>query len=265
MDYRVAFVPVLVWTALASGIPRASARPVRAPLAPVARSDSTLPDVSDLPLVEVPAAGGSGHTLALVMSGDGDWASFVRAVADTLAASGLPVVGLKSRSYLARTRTPEALAEDVARVLDHYLALWQRDSVVLVGYSRGADFIPLVLNRLPGALRARVRLAAMIGPSQRVTLHFHVIDLVRDVRRPTDIPLLPEAAAMMRTNVPIVCIYGERDRDTLCPSLAREGARVLARPGGHRDPDPAQEAALILSTVRPDGGSRRMSGAQHTA
>ncbi len=237
-------------TATAASI---AARAVAAQATGVIASAATVVDVARLPLVEVPAANGEGHALALLMSGDGNWASFVRHMADTLAAHGIPVVGLEARSYLDRKRTPDELARDMAHVLEHYLTTWGRDSVILIGYSRGADFVPFVLNRLPDALRERVRLAVMVGASQQVTLRFHLTDLVRDTRRSTDIPLLPEAIAMAHAGVPTVCVYGEHDRDALCPLLPPGDARVVERSGGHRDPDPAEESELILSALRSHG------------
>ncbi len=54
--------------------------------------------VMDLPLVEVPAAGG-GDTLAAFYSGDGGWAGIDRGLADGLVQAGVPVIGYDSLGY----------------------------------------------------------------------------------------------------------------------------------------------------------------------
>src|SRR5262245_36159766 len=64
---------------------------------------------AELPLVRVPAPPGEAP-LVLLLTGDGDWAAFVRDLANGVAARGAPVLGFKSRSYLSTPRTPEESA-----------------------------------------------------------------------------------------------------------------------------------------------------------
>lgn len=43
------------------------------------------------------------------------------------------------------------------------------------------------------------------------------------------------------------CIYGEQEKDTLCPELRARGVEVIARPGGHHfDRDPGALADILL-------------------
>lgn len=205
--------------------------------------------VAGLPLVEVPSRQ-PGHVLAVMLSGDGNWADIDRQVAATLADSGVAVVGLKSRSYLQEgERTPTALARDVARMLDHYLSAWQRDSVVIVGYSRGADFAPFVANRLPAELRGRLTLVAMIAPAPGASFQFHWVDLVRDTRRATDIPTLPEVARLQ--GVHVLCIYGRDEPESACRGADTAMARRVERDGGHHlDGDYRAIGALVVDAIR---------------
>ena len=110
------------------------------------------PDIGDLPLQEVHASG-SAAEFALLLTGDGGWAGLDQELAARLAASGVPTVGLNSLKYFWKARTPEEAARDVARILRHYLAAWNKQRVLLVGYSFGADVLPFVVNRLPADLR----------------------------------------------------------------------------------------------------------------
>lgn len=205
--------------------------------------------VAGLPLVEVPAAR-PGHALAVVLSGDGDWADIDRAMARTLADSGVAVVGLRSRSYLqGGRRTPLVLADDVARVLRHYMAAWQRDSVVIVGYSRGADFAPFVANRLPADLHDRLSLVAMLALAPAASFQFHWSDLVRDTKRDTDLPTLPEVARLR--GVHLLCIYGREEEESACRDVDPTAVRAIERGGGHHfDGDYRALGVLVLDALR---------------
>lgn len=208
--------------------------------------------VKGLPLIEVPARR-PGRSLALLMSGDGNWAELDRGVAATLADSGIAVVGLRSRSYLRdQARTPETLTADVTRVLRHYMQAWGRDSVVLVGYSRGADFAPFVANRLPTGLRDRLELVVMLAPAPNASFHFHWLDLVRDTPRATDLPVLPELVRL--GGVPVLCVYGRDEEVSACRDTSALGdpeVRVVERAGGHHfDGDYSALGNLAVAALR---------------
>ncbi len=202
-----------------------------------------------LPLVEVPAdsaaASVPGRPLAFVFSGDGDWAGADKKIASVFAGAGIPVVGLKARSYLrGARRTPDGTARDVAAILTEYLARWGRESVILVGYSRGADLMPFVVDRLPDGLRRRVRLVALLGPQPNASFTFHFIDLVKDKRRSTDLPVLPEIERL--GGMRIVCVYGEKESGSLCPMAPSGLMEVVRRPGGHGLGDEGTDVAVML-------------------
>jgi type IV secretory pathway VirJ component len=186
--------------------------------------------VSDLPTIEVPAAGG-GRVLAVLMTGDGGWAVADRGLSRALAARGVPVVGLDAPRYLARGRAPDEVGHDLALILDHYLAAWGAERAVVVGYSRGADIVPFMVARLSPALRRRVALVVLLGPSESVGFRFHVVDLVANVRRSGDLSVRAEIQRLRGT--PVLCIYGRSDRDAICPSLDTTLARPVLRDGGH--------------------------------
>jgi type IV secretory pathway VirJ component len=186
----------------------------------------------DLPLVEVPAARSGGRALALILTGDGGWAEIDQRIARALANAGVAVVGLDSRAYLtAKRRSADGTASDVTRVLVHYLSAWHRDSVVLVGYSRGADLLPFVANRLPGGVRDRVSLLALLGLSTTANFEFHWSDLVHAAERSTDIPILPELERLRGTKV--MCLYGRGEADSLCRTAPPGIVEAFAREGKH--------------------------------
>lgn len=219
-----------------------------APPARVASDSSVAPEIADLPLVEVPADNGR-DVLAVLLTGDGGWAELDREVARTLAAHGIAVVGVDMRAFLSHRRTPDETADAVARVARHYAAAWRRDSVVLVGYSRGADLLPFVVNRLPADVRARVALVAMLGLARGAGFQFHWGDLLRETSRPDDLPVLPELERL-RGTVRMLCIYGAAERESLCREVDPTLVERVRRTGGHHfDGDYAALGEAIVGRI----------------
>jgi type IV secretory pathway VirJ component len=219
----------------------AACAPLRAqPRPPLAEA------VKDLPLRVLPAPSPS-PVLALVMSGDGNWAHFIADMADALVARGIPVVGLESRAYLSRPRTPKELTQDMERVLRTYLDVWGANRVLIVGYSRGADFAPFLVNRLPADLRARILGVGLFSPTKMASFEFHYIDLVTFKARDTDMDAVPEVEAL--APLPVLCVYGTQDKDTLCPLLPEGMATVVPRDAGHRLHEPDELADLLLDAT----------------
>lgn len=215
-------------------------------LAPAA-TGAALENVGGLPLVELPVTA-AGDLLAVVVSGDGGWAGIDREVAGALVAKDVPVVGLDSLRYFWRRRTPEESATDLGRIARHYLAAWQRSRLLLVGYSRGADVLPFMINRLPDELRARIAAVALLGPAHRVEFEFHVGDWLGG-GEDRGLPTTPEARRLVEANVPLLCFFGEDETDTLCRDLVTPVV-VSQLPGGHHFGGRyAEIAARILAAV----------------
>jgi type IV secretory pathway VirJ component len=186
-------------------------------------------DISDLPLSEVPAAK-AGDTLALLVTGDGGWAPLDQNVSAELARRGIAVVGLSSLKYFWRSRTPELAARDVTNVLRHYLGAWRRSRVVLIGYSFGADVMPFIVNRLPQDIRARVISINLLGPSANATFQVSVSDLIHSGSAASR-PVAPELFRI--ADVPVLCIHGEGEQDSLCPTLAQRTVTSVRIGEGH--------------------------------
>ncbi len=188
--------------------------------------------ISRLPLTVVQAATAArAAQFAIILTGDGGWASIDKEIADSLAKHGIPVVGLDSRAYLHTKRSPEEVTDDVARMMRYYARTFARREVVLIGYSRGADMLPFVVNRLPSELRGKVRLIALLGIAPNANFKFHLIDLVSNHHRDDDLPTLPELMEMHEPHT--LCFYGEKEKDAACRSLPDSVATVVAMPDGH--------------------------------
>jgi type IV secretory pathway VirJ component len=211
-----------------------------------------LPEVADLPLVEVPAAAspaaGTEQLFAVLLTGDGGWAGIDQDVAAALAARGVPVVGLNTLKYFWQGRTPEQAARDLERIVRRYGAAWQRPKVLLIGYSFGADVLPFLYTRLPAQLRATVRTVSLLGLSDSASFEFHVADWIPGAEgdgRPT----LPEIGRMGAA--PLLCLYGADETDSPCRKLAGPARQAVALAGGHHfNGDYAALAQRIVEFAR---------------
>jgi type IV secretory pathway VirJ component len=219
---------------------------------PIARVAPPPASLSDLPIVEVPAqsppAGLPSDVFAIIMSGDGGWAGLDQDVAAALSAKGIPVVGLDSLRYYWTARTPDGLAADTDRMIRYYLAHFGKQRVLLIGYSQGADVLPFAVNRLPAATRAHVALTAVMGMSEHALFEFHLTSWVSDDN--SGPATLPEINLI--TGMPVLCIYGVDESDSLCPKLDPKKFTIVKLKGGHHfDGDYAGLARQILAAANP--------------
>jgi type IV secretory pathway VirJ component len=203
-------------------------------------------DIGDLPVQEVHASGASDE-MALLMTGDGGWAGLDQELAARLAANGVPTVGLNSLKYFWRERTPEETAGDVARILRHYLSAWNKKRVLLVGYSFGADVLPFVVNRLPSDLRERIASVSLLGIDANASFEVRIAEWVGADNGGA--PTRPELARI--TQLPVLCLYGEGEKDSICPGLpAGAIAREQVGSGHHFGGEYATLADRILAFAR---------------
>ncbi len=218
-------------------------------------SRATASAVADLSLVEVPASGrGNTDAMVILLTGDGGWADLDKHVAAGLSAHGIPVVAWSSLEYYWTPRTPQAAAADLGRIIDHYTTAWRRSRVFIVGYSFGADVAPFLLNRLPASLRAGIAGLTLLGPSDTASFEFHLSDWVarrEDTRYPT-------RGEIERTLLPVTCVSGTDELDSVCRTIIAAQVRVATVGKGHHfGGEYARLVELILGQVTTAASDRR--------
>ncbi|WP_333623058.1 virulence factor family protein [Stenotrophomonas indicatrix] len=182
-----------------------------------------------LPVVEVPAQG-SGDTLAVFVSGDGGWAGLDKDVAGALAEHGVAVVGIDSLRYFWSERTPQGFAVDLQKIIGHYRQQWQRDKVMLIGFSQGADVLPATINQLDAGTRAGVERIVLLSVGRNADFEFHVSNWLGGGGG--GLPIAPEVAKLPAART--LCVYGDKDEDALCPDLpGNDGVHKVKLPGDH--------------------------------
>ena len=199
---------------------------------PKTLSGGTLQPLSDLPLVEVPATGGNTNLMGIIITGDGGWGVTDRGIAKSLAARGIPVVGLNSLHYFWKRKTIEQTAVDLDRILKYYSALWKRTEVIVIGYSFGADVLPFMLNRIPEESLQKIKVIAYLGLSSNADFQFHWTDWISSRKRSTSQPVRPEVEKLRGRKM--ICFYGTEDDDALCGQLDSGLVKSIPIVGGHR-------------------------------
>ena len=221
----------------------------------IAGTDSAFKDVADvkglpdMPVTELrDAAAPEGDTLAIFYSGDGGWADFDAKVSAGLMRQGIPVVGVSSLKYFWQAHTPEGLGADLGTLAAHYLSAWHKKRFIVVGYSFGADIAPFAANRLDPGVRKALRSVALIGSSHAATFEFHISEWLSDSGGGS--PTKPEVDRL--SPIPVVCIYGEQEKDSLCPDLKGQGVVKAPLSGGHHLDGAFETVAAKIAGV-PEG------------
>lgn len=198
-------------------------------------------ELDDLPLIELPASN-SNHTLAVIISGDGGWASIDKQVAETLNKDGIAIVGLNSLQYFWRKKDPYTAGKDLTRILDYYSKAWGAEKFILIGYSTGADTLPFMVNRLPEALKSKVHTVALLGMGKDANFEFHVSDWL--LGSDGLYKAIPEVQKLKGMNV--LCIYGEDETDSACRLLGKDDFNIIDMKGGHHFAGDYEKVAKII-------------------
>lgn len=182
--------------------------------------------------------------LVVLLSGDGGWREMDKGIAARLQQQGVSVVGFNSLRYFWGSRTPQQVGVDLDRIIATYQQRWHAHHVALVGYSFGADVLPFAFPELPAARRDAVQFVGLLGLAHQADFKVRVggwLGWHNEVER----PIAPALQALDAHR--LQCIYGEQEKDTLCPELRARGVEVIARPGGHHfDRDPGALADILL-------------------
>jgi type IV secretory pathway VirJ component len=177
-------------------------------------------------------------------------------VASELNAHGIAVVGWDSLHYFWDARTPAGAARDLDRVMRHYTHAWRKSSVLLLGYSQGADTLPFMINRLSADTARLVKATVLIGMGSEAFFEFHLSHWIGTPKG--GLPTRPEVMSGRLGSV--LCIYGQDDDDSACRGLRGPGVREVALAGGHHfDGDYTSLTAAIVSALIPAARRQRVT------
>ncbi|WP_426149264.1 AcvB/VirJ family lysyl-phosphatidylglycerol hydrolase [Pseudomonas sp. DC3000-4b1] len=180
-----------------------------------------------MPVVEVPSK--PNDTVTLFLSGDGGWRDLDKEVAEDMAKSGYPVVGIDTLRYYWQHKSPEESAEDLMELMQYYRQKWGAKRFVLAGYSFGADVLPAIYNRLPAADQARVDSMILLAFARSGSFEIQVEGWLGQEGKeaPTGVELAKVPGAK------VLCVYGAEEADESGCTEATHTGEKLQLPGGH--------------------------------
>ena len=219
-------------------------RPLLAPVATV-----PVAGIANLPLIELPAEH-RGPFLAIVLSGDGGWRDVDKGIAEKLQSDGVSVIGWDSLRYFWSKKSPEQTARDISAVIDTYISRWGASKVALVGYSFGADVLPIAFNDLSPEAKVRVVQLSLLGFAPAADFEISIAGWLGAAPGKDALPTEPALALIDPTM--IQCFYGAKENDSACPLISPKAEIIRAAGGHHFDNDYGALARGIL-----DGLHRR--------
>ena len=167
---------------------------------------------------------------AVVLSGDmGFNVGMGPRIAKLLTADGIPVIGVNSLTYFRHQRSLPEIKALIAQAAQRALAFGHARQVILIGQSFGGDALQVGLAGMPQELRSKVRLVVLIVPTETVYFRASPSEMFNWTRPDAD----ALQTAKQLTWVPVLCIYGVEETESLCPSLRQANVRKVSLPGGH--------------------------------
>jgi type IV secretory pathway VirJ component len=190
-----------------------------------------LTSVEDLPL-QLSVSKGTDKTLVVYLTGDGGWNSFSQKLTQEMEKEGYGVVSLNSRKYFRKKKTPEIFAKDIDLLSNHYMKEWGKTSLIIVGYSFGADVAAFLPNRLPKTLLKKLNHITLLSPSASTDFVINLSDLIGDSKNTKRKYKLDQE--LNKTTLPIICIFGEKEDLKLKNILQRKkNITICELPGSH--------------------------------
>jgi type IV secretory pathway VirJ component len=201
--------------------------------------------IKNLPLIIVDAVTQSKEApIALLISGDGGWYGFEQSIADYIAKLGISTIGLDSRKYFWNRKTPEETAADVAKALDYYGKVMNKNHFVLIGYSLGAELVPFVTNRLPQELRQKVDAQVLLSPERTTDFEVHFTNMLGMGNRQNTYNVIDE---IRKAEVRTLLIFGSGEKSEVPGLLTGTPAISKFIPGDHHY---KFDVDLIIKTIR---------------
>jgi type IV secretory pathway VirJ component len=198
----------------------------------------------------MPATGhASPHprAVALYLSGDmGFHAGLGPEMVERLNRHGISVVTENSLHFFRARRTPEQTGAMIAEGLQRAIAIDPAVPLLLLGQSFGADVIAPSLPYVPTPLRKRIAFVGLVAPG--ATRQWRASpSQIFSIGEPEEDATL---AAQRLSWVPLLCIQGEEEQSSLCPSLHQRNATLTALPGGYAlDHDADAASAALLRAI----------------
>lgn len=203
-----------------------------------------LKSIQDLPIQQSNSKGANDE-LVIYITGDGGWNKFSQKLTQEIEKEGYGVVSLNSRKYFRNKKTPEIFARDIEYLSNYYMNEWNKTSLIIIGYSFGADVGAFLPKRLSNAVLSKMNHIALLSPSISTDFVINLRDLIGDSRNTKRrYKIAPELA---ESNFPVVCIFGvDEDLKLKNNPIKSKWLKIHKLPGNHHY---KENTALLIKMI----------------
>ena len=191
--------------------------------------------------------GKNNTPLIFHMTGDGGAVRFDLKMFKEYHDNGFSFLGLNSLKYFSDKKTPDRVANEMIPVIKRYSQLWSKETLMLVGFSFGAEIIPFLYDRLPDDMKKELKLVVLLTPSKRSDFHIRMRDMIGIDKKNERYDVVNETAKIKFTKV--LAIYGKEEKPSLKTSPDQPKLKILTIKGGHGFKDSREVFRLIANEL----------------
>lgn len=185
--------------------------------------------------------------LVFYISGDGGFNKFSTAFMQTLNNDGYAVIGLNAKEYFWEKKKPQEAADAIEAAINESNKQWKKKSVVLIGYSFGADVAPFMLTHFSPALQAKINHLILLSPSTKTDFEIHVMQMLgwgKDAGE--SVP-----AEINKISKPLTIFVGDDEKEFPFSQLTIKNKQIIKMPGGHHyDGDVTDLSKQIVQQIK---------------
>jgi type IV secretory pathway VirJ component len=180
-------------------------------------------DLMDLPLLLFESLTQKTDLFIIAMSGDGGWMDFTNTLCKESAKRGTTTIGFNPIPYFLDPKTPEKFAKDLQRIITNFSHVTNKNKVILIGYSFGAEVMPFALNKMSKEFQDKVIMIAIIAPSNLASLKVSPT-YIYDPKE--EIPLVPE---LQKTDKSKLYVFCDDSKHSVCNFIPNKSNFKLIR------------------------------------
>jgi type IV secretory pathway VirJ component len=185
--------------------------------------------------------------LVFYITGDGGWTGFSDAFLQSINKAGYPVLALNARKYFWKKRTPASMTMELSQLINKYMRQWKCDSVVLIGYSFGADVTPFLYNYAGAPFTKKVSDMVLMLPYTSTDFEVHLTEMI-GIASHDAYSVVNEVNKITK---PILFILGTEKDQFPVQTLTNKNYKVITEGGGHHFDDKADKvASQILNYIK---------------
>jgi type IV secretory pathway VirJ component len=185
----------------------------------------------NLPLIIKPGLKGNNNPVFYLISGDGGWNNFDNSFCEELSKKGVPIVGLDSKKFFWKAKSPEETTQALQQVIGFYNKQFARESFVIAGYSFGADIVPFIVTKFSPDIRKKLSNVILMSPDRYGDFEIHLTDMLNLGLSKRKYNIVEEVKKINFAT--ITCIFGKDEDAVNVNSFRKTGKDILILPGDH--------------------------------